>query len=143
MYRIERKYYGYKMYFSGDLTHDELKYWDRDCAKLLLLESGTFSITMDLRNVSHFEEGTILALSNTYKGFKRQGLIRAAIVVKDDQANPQISEIHQQFGWRSWDRIINALEVIDWAGKAERWNVLKREPIEQESRGSLFATAVA
>ncbi len=133
MIRIEQKPFGYKITFSGIISEKEVKDWHVESEKTLSEGPNDFSVLVDMRDM---ELLPVVCREQTYHGqklYKRMGMNRSVVIVKDKLTSMQFRLIAQQTGIYADERYINASNNENWENDAINWLLNSVEPeVEKE-----------
>ncbi|MEL6556741.1 MAG: hypothetical protein AAFQ94_01065 [Bacteroidota bacterium] len=122
MYKIEKTDYGYFLTFEGLISRHEMESWYSDSVNALENPPKSFGVMVDLRNLqtplpiesqSKLEEGQ--------KYYKRRGMKRSVVVLKNEITKIQYKRIAMNTGIRKNERYIDASLSDDWKTIGLKW----------------------
>jgi hypothetical protein len=128
MYRIEKKSYGVKITFSGNLNVEELKKWVVESAKILVSISPKFGVFVDMRELKPLNDDSQLVLEEGQKLYKKAGMTRSVVILASSVVTMQFKRLAKETGIYEWERYIDASKVANWEENGQEWLVNKIDP---------------
>lgn len=129
MYKIEKTDFGYFLTFKGLINRYEMESWYNDSVKALEDSPKSFGVLVDLTQIktplpiesqSKLEEGQ--------KYYKRRGMQRSIVALKNDITKIQYKRIAMNTGIIKNERYIDASQYPDWEKVALDWIMNEIEP---------------
>lgn len=128
MIKIEKKPYGYKIFFSGIISSSEVENWLAESSEILEKSPKQFSVFIDMQEM---EILPVACQTNMFEGqklYKRMGMERSVVIVRDRLTAMQFRLIAQKTGIYSNERYINASVNPNWEREAMDWLLHSVEP---------------
>ena len=129
MYKIERTDYGFFLTFKGLINRHEIESWYKDSVKALENIHQPFGVMVDLCDLqtplpiesqSKLEEGQ--------KYYKRRGLARSFVVLKNELTKIQYMRIARNTGIHKNERYMDASQHKNWKSIGLKWLIEGIEP---------------
>ncbi len=128
MIKIEKKPFGYRLIFSGVISTKEVEAWLAESDNLFEKNNGSFSVLVDMRDMELLPVACQGIMRQGQKLYKRMGMDRSAVVVRDKLTAMQFRLIAQKTGIYSEERYINAALNLNWEKEALGWILHSVEP---------------
>ncbi len=128
MINIKKQPYGYKILFSGLISLPEVENWLEESSEILEKSPEQFSVFVDMQEM---EILPVECRDNMYEGqklYKRMGMKRSVVIVRDKLTAMQFRLIAQKTGIYSDERYINASANPNWENEALDWLLNSVEP---------------
>ena len=128
MIKIEKKPYGYKIFFSGIISSLEVENWLTESSKILEKSPEKFSVFVDMQEM---EILPVICQGNMYEGqklYRKMGMERSVVIVRDRLTAMQFRLIAQKTGIYDYERYINASVNPIWGKEALDWLINSVEP---------------
>ncbi len=128
MIKIEKKPYGYKIFFSGIISSLEVENWLTESSKILEKSPEKFSVFVDMQEM---EILPVICQGNMYEGqklYRKMGMERSVVIVRDRLTAMQFRLIAQKTGIYDYERYINASVNPIWEKEALDWLINSVEP---------------
>ncbi len=130
MYTIDKTPYGYALSFSGALNADEMRSWLNACREALSAPQTPFGVLIDARELGVIDREVKKLLIAGQHRFRKQGMVRSALVWSDAGTASQFQVLARQSGIIEGERNINAAEP-GWEKRALDWVERGIEPDAQ------------
>ena len=128
MIKIEKRPYGYKIFFSGIISSLEVENWLTESSKILEKSPEKFSVFVDMQEM---EILPVICQGNMYEGqklYRKMGMERSVVIVRDRLTAMQFRLIAQKTGIYDYERYINASVNPIWGKEALDWLINSVEP---------------
>ena len=133
MIKIEQKTFGYKLTFSAIISHQEVEQWLDESEKVLADSPQNFCVLINMCEMELLPVECREAMYDGQKLYKRMGMNRSVVIVRDKMTAMQFRLIAQKTGIYAEERYINAAHNQDWEKEAMNWLINSVEPtIEPE-----------
>lgn len=128
MYKIEKKDFGYYLTFEGSILRHEMESWYADAVRTLEIPQKSFGVLADLRKMKVLPKESQSKLEEGQKYFKRRGMIRSVVILKDTLTTVQFTRIAINSGIYKYERYIDASVHDEWEAIAIKWLVEEVDP---------------
>ena len=105
MIKIEEQSFGYKIIFSGIITHQEVENWLDEAEQVLAKSQMHFSVFIDMQEMEILPVSCREEMYEGQKLFKRLGMDRSVVIVRDKLTAMQFRLIAQKTGIYSQERL--------------------------------------
>jgi len=122
MYRFEDKAYGYKLYFEGFLTPEELEKWIEDSRTKIVKKF--FGVMIDLSKVKVMSKEAGALMQKGQAMYKGMGMTRSSVLVESALAKIQFKRIAEESGIKTTERYF----TVDEEQAAENWIIRMIDP---------------
>lgn len=121
MYRIEKTPYGLKLTFGGQMNAVELQSWLEDARRTMVEMPGPFQVLVDMRDLSPLDEEAQKVFIRGQHTFRKAGMVRSAVVVRNPETRGQFERIARQSGIHVAERYFTVDADDDWDLDALAW----------------------
>lgn len=132
MYKIEKKFYGYRLTFQGFILRKEMNAWYEDSVKSLKDAPESYGLLADLRKMKTLPAESQDILEKGQRLYIGKGLVRSAVITEESIIAVQFKRISQnnEPGFYEEKRFLNATSDPNWEEHALAWIVEAKEPPE-------------
>jgi hypothetical protein len=121
MYKIEKKFYGYKLTFDGFIQLNEMKSWVEDVKKGLVGAPNEFGVFVDMRTLKPLDTETQEFMKTGQVLFKQMGMVRSVVIVEAPITKMQFQRIAKETGIYAWERYLDTQTNSDWENVGLDW----------------------
>ncbi|MBU8932448.1 MAG: hypothetical protein KOO62_00430 [candidate division Zixibacteria bacterium] len=121
MYNIEKKDYGYKLIFAGELHKDEMDQWLKESEQILSSQEGNFAVFVDMRKMQPASQVVQKFFQRGQSLYCRKGMERSAVILSSPALSMQFKRIAVQSGIFDGERYIDASTTSDWEEIGLSW----------------------
>ena len=121
MYKIERKDYGFKLTFAGNMSKDEMSKWVEESKVVLTGQMGSFGVFVDMRTLGLLADDAKAEMMNGQKLYKASGMQRSVVILESAILAMQFKNIAKQTGIYQWERYIAAQADPNWEATGIAW----------------------
>ncbi|MBN1213011.1 MAG: hypothetical protein JXA92_10570 [candidate division Zixibacteria bacterium] len=114
MYKIEKKDFGYKLTFGGNMDLEEMTQWFNDSKEVLQTASRSFGVFVDMRELQLLEPDAQKEMQTGQRYYKRMGMKRSVVILDNPILTVQFKRIALQSGIYDTERYIDASSVPNW-----------------------------
>jgi len=133
MIRIEQKPYGYKLIYSGLISIEGIQKWLKESEELFENAPESFGVLVDMQKMEILPVNCQSAMLEGQKLYKKMGMLRSVVIVKDKLTAMQFRLMAQKTGIYENERYINAADNQNWEKDGLNWILNSVEPeVEKE-----------
>ncbi|MEQ8357974.1 MAG: hypothetical protein RH860_00705 [Cytophagales bacterium] len=121
MYKIEKKDFGFKLTFAGEVGEKELLEWVEKSKVQLENYQNEFGVYVDLTNLKPIQSSDINHFRTGQQLYKDKGMVRSAVILKGAITTLQFREIARKSEIFEGERYIDAEKYPDWENIAVKW----------------------
>ncbi len=128
MYKIEKREFGFKLYFSGVIQADEMRRWLEESEKVLADTCGIFCVFVDMRGLQVLPPSSQEFMKQGQQLYKRKGMVRSVVITDTDVNRLQFVHIARKTGICEGERYIDAATEPNWEEVGLDWILEGIEP---------------
>ncbi len=128
MYSIEKKNYGFKIVFGGNIKEEEMKKWYDESKRKLLGVTSPFGVFVDMRELQPLSKEAQKHLEAGQKLYKEKGMQRSVVIVSTSFIKLQFKMIAKDTGIYEWERYISTADTPNWEKAGIDWIVSGIDP---------------
>jgi hypothetical protein len=121
MNKIEKKDYGYKLTFGGQIDLNEMSQWVKDAGSSLEGQTGTFGVFVDMRELLPLTQEVQQEMTKGQILFKQKGMSKSVVILNNALTTMQFKRLGKESGIYEWERYIDASKVDNWEDVGIAW----------------------
>ncbi len=130
MYKIEKRNFGFRLTFAGQVLVNEMEKWRQESERALVGQRAPFGVFVDMRKLTPLFPDAQQRMIAGQKLFKDAGMVRSAVIVEDQITMMQFVRLAKQSGIYAWERYISAAKTPNWEAAGLIWLANGADPDE-------------
>ncbi len=127
MYKIEKKNYGLKLTFGGNMELEEIQAWSQEIIGFLDKMPRVFGMLIDMRQLEPLSKDCQMIIEKMQKLFAKR-VYRSATIVDNEATNRQFKKMGKRTGVNQTKIYIDSSKVNDWETAGRLWIKKGMEP---------------
>lgn len=128
MYRIDKKTWGYRITFRGEISPAEMTQWVEESIEILKASNDSFGVFVDMRSMLPLDQEAQNSMKAGQKLYQDSGMVRSVVILESALLTMQFKRIAKETGIYRWERYIDASSQAEWESIGLKWILNGTDP---------------